>query len=98
MGIRAHDMSLDKCCDAGLNWMIEEATQAEALLNLFLTNKPSLVTRIRVIPGLSDHDIVLSDIIISINLLTARVVGAPYVILQPVFCIFPCSLLPSGTC
>ena len=37
-------------------------------------------------------------IIIIINLLTTRVVGAPQIILQPVFSIFPCSPLPSGTC
>ena len=36
-------------------------------------------------------------IIIIINALTARVVGAPQMILQPVFSIFPCSALPSGT-
>ena len=33
-----------------------------------------------------------------INPLTARVVGAPQMILQPVFYFFPCSPLPSGTC
>ena len=37
-------------------------------------------------------------IIIVIYPLTWRVVGAPQIILQPVFSIFPCSLLPSGTC
>ena len=37
-------------------------------------------------------------IIIIINPLTARVVGAPQMILQPDFPIFPCSPLPSGTC
>ena len=37
-------------------------------------------------------------IIIIINPLTVRVVGAPQMILQPVFSIFPCSPLPSGTC
>ena len=37
-------------------------------------------------------------IIIIIKPLTARVVGAPQMILQPVFSIFPCSPLPSGTC
>ena len=30
--------------------------------------------------------------------LTSRVVGAPQMILQPVLSIFPCSLLPPGTC
>ena len=33
-----------------------------------------------------------------INPLTARVVGAPQMILQPIFSIFPRSPLPSGTC
>ena len=37
-------------------------------------------------------------IIIIINPLTVRVVGAPQMILQPVFSIFPCSPLTSGTC
>ena len=37
-------------------------------------------------------------IIIIINLLTTRVVGAPQMILQPVFSISLCSLLPFGTC
>ena len=35
--------------------------------------------------------------IIIINPLTARVVGAPQMILQPLFSIFSCSPLPSGT-
>ena len=38
-----------------------------------------------------------TDIIIIIYSLTARVVGAPQMISQPVFSIFPCSPLPSGT-
>ena len=42
--------------------------------------------------------IIVIIIIIIINPLTARVVGAPQIILQPVFSIFPCSALPSGTC
>ena len=37
-------------------------------------------------------------IIIIINPLIARVVGAPQMNLQSVFSIFPCSPLPSGTC
>ena len=37
-------------------------------------------------------------IVIIINSLTSRVVRAPHIILQPVFSIFPCSPLPSGTC
>ena len=36
--------------------------------------------------------------IIIIYPLTARVIGAPQMISQPVFSVFPCSPLPSGTC
>ena len=36
--------------------------------------------------------------IIIVKVLTTSVVGAPQMILQPVFSIFPCSPLPSGTC
>ena len=42
--------------------------------------------------------ICLDIIIIIINPLTAMVVGAPQIILRPVFSIFPCSPLTSGTC
>ena len=42
------------------------------------------------------HNVIWPDIIISP--LTARVVGAPQMILRPVFSIFPCSPLPSWTC
>ena len=37
-------------------------------------------------------------IIIIIYSLTARVVGAPQMMWQPISSIFPCSPLPSGTC
>ena len=41
---------------------------------------------------------IFEQFIIIIYPLTARVVGAPQMILQTVFSIFPCSPLPSGTC
>ena len=45
----------------------------------------------------SNTQIAIVIIIIIINPLTARVVGAPQMISQPVSSIFPCSPLPSGT-
>ena len=42
--------------------------------------------------------IIIIIIVVIINALTVRVVGVPQMILQPVFSIFPCSPLPSGTC
>ena len=50
--------------------------------------------------SLFEEDFLTYHIVIIIinNPLTARVVGAPQMILQPVLSIFPCSPLPSGTC
>ena len=63
---------------------------------LFFTSWPFIVSPAyyKPPPSLSAR----GDIFIIINPLTARVVGAPQMILQPVFSIFPCSPLPSGTC
>ena len=53
-----------------------------------------LVRPVRVVISI----IIIIIIIIIIYPLTARVVGAPQMIWQPVISIFPCSPLPSGTC
>ena len=42
--------------------MVEEPTRGENTLDLILTNNPSTFTRTETIPGISDHDIVLSEI------------------------------------
>ena len=55
----------------------------------------------RSIDFINGHDRQLnfkSVVFIIIYPLTARVVGAPQMILQPVSSIFPCSSLPSATC
>ena len=41
--------------------MNQEPTLESAILDLFLTKKPGLVESCTIIPGLSDHDIVLTD-------------------------------------
>ena len=51
----------------------------------------------RSLPEFNVHPSDSMFIIIIINPLTVRVVGVPQMILQPVFSIFPCSPLPSGT-
>ena len=48
-------------------------------------------------PALRWETLIIIIIIIIIYPLTARVVGAPQMISRPVFSIFPCSPLPSGT-
>ena len=42
--------------DFGLEQVVREPTHGSNILNLFLTSNPSLVEKVRVIPGMSDHD------------------------------------------
>ena len=44
-----------------LTQMNQEPSRESTILDLFLNNKPGLVKSCTVIPGLSDHDIVLTD-------------------------------------
>ncbi|KAI8486093.1 hypothetical protein Bbelb_361930 [Branchiostoma belcheri] len=52
--------------DCGLEQMVCEPTytrgQASNTLDLFLTTNPTLVERVKIVPGLSDHDIPLIDV------------------------------------
>ena len=78
----------DGTCSAEVCIRIASAMAAMARLKrIWRCNTISFASKVR-----------LYIIIIIINPLTARVVEAPQMILQPVFSIFPCSPLPSGTC
>ena len=48
--------------DHGLIQMVEEPTRGTNILDLVLTNNPSRFPRTIVIPGLSDHDVVFSEV------------------------------------
>ena len=43
------------------NQMQLKPTRQDAVLDLFMTNKPALVKEVSVLPGISDHDIVVVD-------------------------------------
>ena len=45
--------------------LVEVPTRINNTLDLLLTNNPSLVNRLEVIPGISDHDIVFAELEIS---------------------------------
>jgi hypothetical protein len=52
---------LDLFRDTSLEQVINFPTRNTRTLDMFLTNKPSLVNMCKPLPGLSDHDIVLTD-------------------------------------
>ena len=52
---------LDMIQDLGAEQMVDFPTRKDNILDIFVTNRPSLVNKCSPIPGLGDHDIVLID-------------------------------------
>ena len=58
---------LSKITDMALHQVNDKPTRGNATLDILCTSRPNLVTKNAVIPGLSDHDIVLVDSRIKAN-------------------------------
>ncbi|CAG2201148.1 unnamed protein product [Mytilus edulis] len=54
---------IDMLNNLGIEQMVDFPTRKDNILDLFCTNQPALITKIKSIPGISDHDIVLVDAI-----------------------------------
>ena len=52
---------IDKTRDLGLTQVVHKPTRNNKILDIFLTNRPSLITKCTTLPGLSDHDIVITE-------------------------------------
>ncbi|KAK3108364.1 hypothetical protein FSP39_006467 [Pinctada imbricata] len=52
---------IDTFTDLGCQQVIDFPTRGENILDIFATNRPSLVNKATALPGLGDHDIVLLD-------------------------------------
>lgn len=63
---------LDLIHDSNLEQIVSFPTRKDHVLDLFMTNRPSLVNRCEPLPGIVDHDIVYIDITAKINKLTQR--------------------------
>lgn len=63
---------LDLIHDSNLEQIVSFPTRKDHVLDLFMTNIPSLVNRCEPLPGIVDHDIVYIDITAKINKLTQR--------------------------
>ena len=53
---------LDILADHGLVQVVDKPTRQENVLDLLAVNNPTLVNRVEVIPGISDHDVVFAEI------------------------------------
>jgi len=56
-----HQELIDITLEASLTQMHLEATRGNNLLDLYFTNNPTLVKSSKSIPGISDHDMVITD-------------------------------------
>lgn len=63
---------LDLIHDSNLEQIVSFPTRKDHVLDLFMTNRPSLVNSCEPLPGIVDHDIVYIDITAKINKLTQR--------------------------
>ena len=52
---------LDTIRDCNLEQIVDFNTRLETILDIFLTNRPTLVNKCQPLPGVSDHDIVYVD-------------------------------------
>ena len=48
--------------DCLLEQMVTSPTRGQNILDLFLTSNPTLIEKVSVLPGLSDHDIVMAEV------------------------------------
>ena len=95
-------MLLLTCC-CKLFSCVNASPKAQVSVNVSLasTDLPSYLRIVRRFYLLKPHlfaFLLLLLLLLIINPLTARVIGTPQMILQPVFSTCPCSTLPSGTC
>ena len=56
-----YESFIDLIQDSNLQQMVDFPTRGENVLDLYLTNRPSLVCKVAPLPGLSDHDIVYAE-------------------------------------
>jgi hypothetical protein len=52
---------LDLVDDMSLEQLVEDPTRGSNILDLYLTNRPTFVKKVSVVPGISDHDAVIVD-------------------------------------
>ncbi|CAC5391834.1 unnamed protein product [Mytilus coruscus] len=58
-----NEIFLDLLNNLGLDQLVNFPTRKDNILDIFCTNQPNLITKIKSIPGISDHNIVLVDAI-----------------------------------
>ncbi|CAC5414252.1 unnamed protein product [Mytilus coruscus] len=58
-----NEIFLDLLNNLGMDQLVNFPTRKDNILDIFCTKQPNLITKIKSIPGISDHNIVLVDAI-----------------------------------
>ena len=58
--LESNNITLDLVSDCGFTQMVELPTRGSNLLDILFTNRPTLIHRSGPVPGISDHDIILT--------------------------------------
>ena len=56
-----NELFIDMINKLGIDQIVDFPTRKDNILDLFCTNQPSLINKVKSIPGISDHNIVLVD-------------------------------------
>ena len=56
-----NELFIDMINKLGIDQIVDFSTRKDNILDLFCTNQPSLIKKVKSIPGISDHNIVLVD-------------------------------------
>ena len=59
--LKINQSLLNTVYDVGFEHMVKFPTRGENTLDIFLTNRPSLIGKCKAVPGVSDHDIVFVE-------------------------------------
>ncbi|KAK3096098.1 hypothetical protein FSP39_023212 [Pinctada imbricata] len=63
-----NNLFLTLTADCGLHQMVDFTTRNNNTLDLFFTNRPSLINRIKPMPGISDHEAIFIDSDVQVKL------------------------------
>ena len=57
------NLLIDEFNLGGFSQMVDAPTRNNNILDLFATNRPSLVTSLKVLPGISDHELICVELL-----------------------------------
>ena len=77
-GRELNDLFLDLINDANLEQMVQQPTRQKNILDLVLSSHPDMISNVDVVPGMSDHEIIVFDINLHSCILPKQITHSVY--------------------